>query len=154
MKKLLSTLLISLGMILIIPAATFAATGNTIVEGTVYTTGNVPLANAKVTITCDGTTKHATTDASGDYSVSYTAKKCPVGTTVYGSATAKVNHKNLSGSNQVPVSTTNNTALNIATDNITVSLPELGFLTATIAAALSGGAFFLIRRRNLSAQAR
>jgi hypothetical protein len=144
MKKRLSLFLATLVTIVAMPAATFAAAGQTDVNGTV-TNGGAPVKNAIVEVTCGSTTKQAHTDASGAYLVVFNIKKCPAGSSVQVNASKK--HVG-SGASTGTVSPQNTDRLNVAIVN--VSLPEFGLVGLIGATFIGGGAFLVMRRRQLS----
>jgi hypothetical protein len=144
MKKRIALFITTVFAVVAMPAATFAAGGQTDVNGTV-TKGGSPVKNAKVQVTCGTTTKKAHTDASGAYLVVFKIAKCPAGSTV--NVTASKNHVG-SGSNSGTVSPYNTDKLNVAIVN--VSVPEFGLIGLTGATLIGGGAFMVTRRRQLS----
>jgi hypothetical protein len=143
-KKLLSAITSAFALAVLVPATTFAAAGQTDVQGTVTNGGN-PVKNAVVSVTCGSTTKKAHTDASGAYLVVFNIKKCPIGSTV--TVTASKKHVG-TGSNSGPVTSGGTDKLNVAF--VSVSLPEFGLVTAGAATLVGGAAFAVVRRRQLS----
>jgi hypothetical protein len=149
MKKLIATLLLVIGATVIMPASTFAAAATTDVTGEVTYNGSL-VKGAEVTAVCDGKSKSAKTNSTGQYLITFTSKQCPNGATVNVSASATVSSKNETGNNHGKVNPyDNSTILNIAVVNVT--LPEFGLLTATGAALLGSGAFLLVRRHQIRA---
>jgi hypothetical protein len=133
MKKLFLTILATLSVALLIPAATFAASATTDVTGTVTNNGNV-VSGAKVTVVCDNNSKKTSTDSSGAYLVTFKAANCP-------------------DSSKATVVATKGGKGGVSTGTVSkmgsVALPEFGIITGIGAAVIGGGAFFLIRRRQL-----
>jgi hypothetical protein len=143
MKKLFASILVSLGMIVALPATTLAASAKTDITGTVTNNGHV-VSGAKVTVVCGNNAKTDTSDSSGAYLVTFTVAKCPVGSVVH--VTAKKGK--LGGYSQKTVTATT-TKLNVAVVN--VALPELGWTTGAGALLVAGGAFTIVRRRQMKA---
>lgn len=77
MFKRISVLIATVLTVLVIPASTAAAAATTDITGTV-TNGGKPVKGATVTIVCDNHTKNDTTNKSGSYLVTFTAKRCPM----------------------------------------------------------------------------
>jgi hypothetical protein len=142
MRKILTTVISGIALAILIPASSFAMSSKTDINGTVYNNG-VGVSGAHVTVVCDNNAKTDTTDSTGAYLVQFNAAKCPVGATVY--VTAKDGHKGGDSSDKVPQG--ENDKLNVVLIN--VSLPEFGALAGIGAALLGGGAFLVIRRRQL-----
>jgi hypothetical protein len=142
MKKILSGTLATLLLILAIPASSMAAAAQTDISGNVTNGGN-PVKGASVTVVCNGHTKHTTTGNKGGYLVVFTKKNCPDGS----SATVSASKSSMGGSSSGTVNSETN-KLNVAVVN--VSVPELGTYAAIAAGLIGGGAFLVIRRRNLS----
>jgi hypothetical protein len=142
MKKLFLTILATLSVALLIPAATFAASATTDVTGTVTNNGNV-VSGAKVTVVCDNNSKKTSTDSSGAYLVTFKAANCPDSS----KATVVATKGGKGGVSTGTVSKMGSADLNVAIVN--VALPEFGIITGIGAAVIGGGAFFLIRRRQL-----
>jgi hypothetical protein len=141
MKKLILGAFSALVLMLAIPAASFAATAQTDISGTVTDNGS-PVKGADVTLTCNGLTRHTTTGGKGAYLFVMQKANCPAGSNVTVSATKS----SMGGSNSGTVNSESN-KLNVAIVN--VSLPELGAFAAAGAAILGGGAFLVIRRHAL-----
>jgi len=147
MKKVLLTVLATIGVAILLPATAFAAQpAVTDVTGVVSDAGN-PVAGAKVTVTCNSYKGTDHTDKTGSYRVQFTAKKCPAGSSVVVTATTK---SGLNGTGSGTVSPDGSAKLNVAIVNVTVGLPEMGAVTGSAAALAAGGAFFVTRRRNLA----
>jgi hypothetical protein len=144
MKKILLSIVASLGLFLLIPASTFALSA---VSGHI-TDNNKDVSGASVNATCETATGSATSQPNGDYFITLTPNGvCTSNDNVVVTATKGP----VSGQNSGPINSVGDD-LNIALINVAVSLPELGIITGTGAAVLGGGAFFLIRRRSLSAK--
>ncbi len=142
MKKVVATILAAIGMIVLLPASTFALSPKTDVTGTVTNNGS-PVSGAHVIVICHNNKKSTTTDASGSYLVQYNAGKCPAGSTVFVTAT-----KGKKGGDSTGTASSVTTHLNVALVN--VSLPEFGLITGVGATIIGGGAFLVMRRRQLS----
>lgn len=145
LKRVLLSIGATLGIALMIPASSFAVRPNpqfTEVTGTVTYNG-APVNGAKVTIVCDNNAKHFTTGSNGVYTVEYASAKCPIGATIYATAT-----KGKKGGDADKRVTSSTDIVNIQTVN--VSLPEFGLIAGTGAATIGVGAFLVIRRRQLS----
>jgi hypothetical protein len=143
MKRLISMILSAGVLAIVLPATALAAPATTDVSGVVTDNGK-PVAGAHVTVVCDNNAKHTTTDGSGSYLVTYPIAKCANNT----KATAVATKGGLGGVNSGNVNQIN-TKLNIAIVN--VSLPEFGVIAGFAAAIIGGGAFLVIRRRQLGA---
>lgn len=141
----------------LLPASTFAAKSVTDVSGTVTYNGS-PAAGAKVTVTCDSTSKNTTTASDGTYLVQFNATKCPSGANVSVNATKTVTTGTGKKKNKHTVTGMNNgTVNNAGTDRVNVAiipnivlLPEFGFVTAAGATIIGGGSLLAIRRRSLN----
>jgi len=140
-KKVIATIATSLGMVVLLPAATFAASAKTDISGVVTNNGHT-VAGAKVTVVCDNHSKKDTTDANGSYLVQFPAANCPDGS----KATVVATKGGLGGVNSKNV-TAQTTKLNVAIVN--VSLPEFGVVAGIGAAVVGGGAVVAIRRKQL-----
>jgi hypothetical protein len=145
MKKLLLSLVGALGLVLI-PATASAAPAYTDVSGVIYYNGVHVGKGVKVTVKCDGNTLTDKTNKTGTYLVQFTKAQCPKGSMVTVSATYNGVHGTSKGKAMKATD-----ELNVAIVN--VSLPEMGLVTGIGATMLGGGAFFLIRRRSLGANA-
>lgn len=145
MKKLRTIILSAVGLLLILaPTAASAASGYTDVSGVITYDGNHVGKGVKVTVVCDGNTLTDKTNKTGTYLVQFTKQECPKGSNVtvtatYNGVTGSVTKKAKKETNE----------LNIAIVN--VNLPEFGVVAGVSAALISGGAFLVIRRRQLSA---
>jgi hypothetical protein len=142
MKKLLVSILATVGIALMLPAATFAASATTDVTGTVTNNG-VGVSGAKVEVICGSNDKKTTTGTGGAYLVTFKAANCPDGSKA--TVTATVGKK--AGVNTGKVKQDGSVYLNVAVVN--VSLPEFGVITGIGAALVGGAAFLVIRRRQL-----
>jgi len=143
MKKRISLFVATLLTVVAVPAASFAANVVTNVTGHVYENG-IGVGGAKVTVVCNGNDKKTTTDASGAYVVTFNKDKCPDGS----KATVVATKGSKGGANSGPVSPNGSDLLNIAMVN--VDLPEFGLVAGIGATLIGGGAFLVIRRRQLS----
>ncbi len=149
MKKSLLSILATLSIAVILPAAAFADNTSTI-SGTITNASNSPLSGASVTVICAGHQSLTTSGAplaAGDYSVTFPTSKCPPGHTVSVSATfdgkTGTNSGTLTSSNQ-------DLNINVATVNVQIDIvPELGAITGASAAVLGGAAFMVIRHKHL-----
>jgi len=142
MKKILLSLVLSLGLLLAVPLSVSAHRAVTDITGTVTNNGQV-VRSAKVTVVCNGHTKHDKTNQSGVYLVQFKLLDCPDGATVVVNATDHSNSGSASGTVH-----SETTKLNIAVVN--VSVPELGWFAGIAAAVMGGAAFLIIRRRQLN----
>lgn len=144
MKKVLLTVLASVGIALLVPfaASADASPGITDVSGAVTNNGN-PVNGASVQVNCNGNTLYDTSDFTGTYVVDFTSGECPAGSIV----TATATHGGESGTNTGDANPLT-TRLNVAIINISI-VPELGMITAGGAAILGGGAFLIVRKRQL-----
>lgn len=148
MKKVLVSVLVSLAAVVVLPLSASAITpvvpkGDTDVTGTVTFNG-APVKGAKVAVVCNGNTKNVKTDKAGDYLAVFKAKNCPAGSSV--NITATKNKETGVGSGTAAAT---NTKLNIAMVNVSVALPEMGFVTGSAAAVVAGGAVYTVRRRRV-----
>jgi hypothetical protein len=147
MKRLILSFVASLGILLLIPAASFASAAITIVTGNVTYNGN-GVSGAKVTVVCDNNAKKTTTDSTGAYQVKYTYAKCPDSS----KATVVATDGSKGGVNSGKVNQDGSADLNVAIVN--VNLPELTVYTGGGAAILGGAAFIAIRRKELNKSAK
>src|SRR6476469_2552399 len=133
MKKFFLSMLVTLGVVLAMPMAAFAAT-STVISGIVTDKDGKPVMGATVSVVCNGNTKTDTTDISGAYGVTFTDAQCPNGKTAQGVASKG----NANGANSGTVKT-GHAYINLAVLNVKItSAPEFGVITA-IAASLVGG---------------
>jgi hypothetical protein len=141
-KKFLLSFAATVGIALLIPASSFALSAKTDITGVVSNNGH-PVSGAKVTVVCNNNARHDTTDGTGTYLVQFPATKCPAGA----HATVVATKGKKGGTNSETIhSTTNKLNVNI----INVSLPEFGLVAGVGASLIGGGAFLVIRRRQLS----
>lgn len=145
MKKLILSLLVGFGLVLVPIASASAASAYTDVTGTINYNGAPVGKGVKVIVKCNGNKLTDTTSKKGAYFVQFTKKECPASAKITVSAT----YGGITGSSKGKATKESND-LNVAIVN--VSLPELGFVTSIGAVLLGGGAFFLIRQRNLRAK--
>jgi hypothetical protein len=142
-KKLLTASLATILVAIAIPATSMAAAAQTDISGTVTNNGKV-VSGAKVTVVCDNNSRKDTTDSSGGYLVHFPAAQCPNGATVYVTATDSKKGGDTTGKVNADTSKLNVSIVNVA-------LPEFGTYAAIGATLLGGGAFMVIRRRQLGA---
>jgi hypothetical protein len=145
-KKVIFTALVLMSFVLLaVPLSSVSAKakGETQVTGVISENGN-PIKNAKVTVTCNGTTKTDKTNKSGTYRVEYKEKKCAKGSTVTVSASTKDGKSGTSTGKADEVTT----KLNVAVVN--VSVPEIGTIASIAALIVAGGAIFYVRNRSLN----
>jgi hypothetical protein len=147
MKKKLLLALATVLTALAIPASSFAAPVTTIVTGQVTKSGSVPVSGANVTVNCNSVSDTDTTDAGGQYSVTFNPSDCPDGAT----ATAHVTSSDGTGSNSGTIESatlgSSGTTINVGIVDVQVALPEMGTIVGGVAALGAGGAFFVIRRQ-------
>lgn len=147
MKKIIvsvfSLLLLFTVFASITPSYAQAAAANSYVAGKVTQGGN-PVNGASVQVTCSSVVLNTTTNASGDYLVTYAYATCPDGTLAHatatkgsaiGSASSDVNHFG------EPLN------IDLAVINPVLPVPEFGFLGYAVASLGSVGAFFALRKR-------
>lgn len=139
MLAVLGVMVLSLGVSVGAHAATSPLTE---VTGVVTDSGNA-VANANVTVTCNGHMASDTTDTQGAYRISFPAGDCPFGSTV--KVTASKGGMTGMASNTVRGITTK---LNLAIVN--VSIPEYGLFGAITAAGAGLGVVAYTRRRQKS----
>jgi hypothetical protein len=142
MKKKISLFLASVLTIVALPVAAMAAPTTTIVTGQVTDNG-VGVKGAKVVVVCNNFSKKTTSGAGGGYEVAFTVTQCPNGKV----ANVVATKGDLGGVNNSKVKNFD------ATDNVAivnVSLPEFGIAAGIGATIIGGGAFLVIRRRQLS----
>lgn len=84
MKKAIVTILLSFGLVTLLPQFTFASPAETNVHGDF--TGASRIAGAQVQMNCNGSDLTTTTDAFGNYQVMYALGDCPIGAQVVVSA--------------------------------------------------------------------
>lgn len=138
--KNISTL--SLGALLFAATAmpSLAVTKNTTISGFVYDYNGNPVNGANLTIICNNFVKTATSVVNGSYSVVYPSNLCGIGKKV-----VITSNKNGQQGYSTGVVQSQNARFNVATVNVQV--PEFGKIAGMVAAAVSLGAFFVIKKR-------
>lgn len=142
MKRLLLSIMATVGIAVIMPVSAFAEGGVTDVAGTVTKAGN-PVSGASVSVLCGTTTLTSGTTAAGGYIVQFSAADCPDGSTAHVTATKGADSGSKNG-------TVNGLTASINLALINVSIPEYGLIGLTGATIIGGGAFLVMRRRQLS----
>jgi hypothetical protein len=145
MKKLLLSILATVGIAVILPVSAFADGGTSTIAGTVTSNGS-PVVGANVSVACDGHTLTSGTTLGGGYIVTFSSSDCPAG--AIATVTANKGGGTDSKTGKVDNLSKSPTVINLAIIN--VSVPELGALTAAGAAVLGGAAFMMIRRKHLN----
>ena len=147
MKKLLLSILTAVSVAIVMPLSASAATaGTSYIAGTVTKNGN-PVVGATVTVTCNGHSRTSPpTTVAGDYFVQFGSNDCPAGDVAHVTATKG----STSGSNSGTVNnlTSEPTTINLAIVDVSI-VPEFGALAGGGAALLAGGAFMIVRRKQL-----
>lgn len=149
MKK---TLLFIMSFIMLFGAAMQTASAEgvafTAISGEVRDQNGNLVPNASISANCNGFIKTAVTNAQGDYDVYYSQEECKSGDNVSVSASSSAG--NGSNAETVENGTSNPFAdIDIAVVNITV--PEMGTVMAMVAAAGGLGAFYYMRRQQMTA---
>ena len=145
-KKLVSIVTALSVIFALAPAVASAATldpPKTTVSGIISNNGK-PVRGARVTVVCNGRARTARTNKNGEYLVNFNKGQCPIGSKV----TVVATYKGEGGVNSSTV-TAGTVKMNVAIVN--VALPELGLITGFGGLAVAGGAFFVVRRRQLEA---
>lgn len=142
MKKI-ALFLATVIAVVALPVSSFAATSFDTIKGTIYNGSGGVVNNALVTVICDSHVKRTHSASDGSYSVQYNVKQCPNGTIA--SVTATLGHKGGEKNAKVNGTTIDNVTI------VNISLPEFGLAAGIGAAIIGGGAFLVIRRRQLSA---
>lgn len=145
MKKKIALFITTVFAVAALPVAAFAEGGQSIVAGTVTNsgTGN-PVGGASVSVLCDGHTLTSSTTSAGAYVVQFPSADCPNGATAQVTATKGSNSASNSGKvNKLSAS------VNLAIVNVSV-VPEFGIVAGISAAILGGGAFIVMRQRQLN----
>ena len=143
MKKSISLFMATVLAVLLVPASTLASSSLTDVSGVINFNGVHVGKGVKVTVSCNGHTVTGKTDKSGTYLVQFKKSQCKTKDTI--TVTATVNGITATSTAKADKETCR---LNVAIIN--VSVPEYGLIGLTGAAITGSGAFFLIRRRQLS----
>lgn len=145
MKKLLLGALVGIFTFVGAASGSVGAAGpQTNVTG-VVTENHVAVANANVTVLCNGNTQTDTTDSFGSYLVTFPSADCPFGVTV--KVTAEKDGKSGVKTGTVQGITTK---LNLAIVN--VSIPEYGLIGALTAGGAGIGMIAYMRRRQQQLQ--
>lgn len=142
MKKRFSLFVATVLTIVALPVAAFAAPSFDTIKGTIYNGSGGVVNNALVTVICDSHVKRTHSASDGSYSVQYNVKQCPDGTIA--SVTATLGNKGGEKNAKVNGTTIDNVTI------VNVSLPEFGLVAGIGATLIGGGAFLVIRRRQLS----
>ena len=122
----------------------------TFVSGMITDASGVnPIANAEVTVDCDGVEKDTTSEADGSYSVQFDVSECDAGDDV--TVTAK--YGDLNGESQEVVWHTENErvqcldlVINVACGNVPL-VPEFGTVVGIVTALGALGVFFVVRKQ-------
>src|SRR5688500_1367023 len=140
MKKLLLAVLVAVFVSAGAASGTVsAAPPQTDITG-VVTENHVAVANANVTVLCNGNTQTDTTDAFGSYLVIFTTAECPFG------VTAKVTAEK-DGKSGVKTGTVQGITTKLNLSIINVEIPEWGLIGAITAGGAGIGVIALMRRR-------
>jgi hypothetical protein len=144
MKKLFLAFVLSLGLVTLLPSASFAAaTGVTVIGGKITNKGSA-VSGANVIISCNGTVKSTSSVGDGSYGVTYDAAACGPND----NASVHATKGGLGGSNSAGVNpSTFSSQVNIAMVDVSV-VPEFGFLTGAATIAVAGSAFMIVRRKH------
>lgn len=150
MKKVVLSVIVSLAAVFALPLSVYADTSS--VSGHVYQQGtSVGISGATVSGSCVGKNNQVYTSTSvvsgsdGSYSIVMNGN-CQAG----GSFTVTATKDGKTGSTSGTLQATNNNGHNIGLADVSIALPEMGFVTGTAAVLVAGGAFFVIRRRQVA----
>jgi hypothetical protein len=136
MKKILGMIL---GLFLFV--AMVSASSLTVISGTVFDGDGNPVADASISVECNGNYKYATTDGNGDYKVVFPQSKCADGDSV--TITAE---KDGLGSNTNEGTVEGGECI-VDTAIIDVTIPEFTVIAAGLA-LVGAVAGFAVMRRN------
>lgn len=144
MKKMALGLFVAFAATISFSAGASAEAAKTDVTG-VITENHAAVANADVTVTCNGNSVMDTTDAFGAYLATFPIADCPFGSIA--KVTAKKDGKSGVASSPVHGITTK---LNLAL--VHVAIPEYGMIGALIAGGAGMSIFAYMRRRQMQSQ--
>jgi hypothetical protein len=138
-KAILGILLAVFASVGMVSATASATAPQTDVTG-VITANFIPVANANVTVLCNGNTQMDTTDAHGSYLAIFPVAQCPFGSTVKVTA-QKGGHTGIASGTVQGVTTKLNLAI------VNVSIPEYGLISALAAGGAGLGIVAYKRRK-------
>lgn len=150
MKKVVLSVIVSLAAVFALPLSAYADTNS--VSGHVYQQGTTTgISGATVSGSCVGKNGHTyasspvVTGNDGAYTIVMNGN-CQAGGAFTVTAAKDGKNGTISGTLQA----TSNNGHNIGLADVSIALPEMGIVTGTAAVLAAGGAFFVIRRRNLA----
>jgi hypothetical protein len=148
-KVVLSVIVSVFGLAAIPMSSAFAAPLQpTQIDGQItLSDGTTPVVGANVYAVCDGNTSSTVSSVTGGlYKITMPVSKCATGDT----ATVYAEKGKLTGSDSNSVAPGRKFDFTVV--NVSVSLPEMGAVTGSLAALAAGGAFLVIRRKQVGQQ--
>lgn len=117
-----------------------------IVQGLISGSDNNPVDGASVSVTCNGNTQTATSNAAGFYSVQFANNVCTTGMNASVTATKNSQSGSASGVMQ-DGGTIGFLRLDLAVVHVPI-VPEFGLITGLVALATSAGSYAFLKKRS------
>lgn len=127
------------------PAFAYEKFANVSVSGYVKDTYGKNLKDATVEITCNGITKNAQTNNAGRYTIGFSQNTCRDDNKI--TVFAYNDNQTGYGYGQGTVNNAGNSDVDVSCGSNSISVPEFGLIPGIVAAIVSFGSFFLLKKR-------